>query len=123
MKIGEINMSLINEDIIEELSIWAKKNEDKNVFPQILEKEDSYYMNRESEETYIMEYSFNTLQELKNSLIKYSGLSEYADILKIMTVAICQEKFRGMNEIPYNIELEEKEDDKKSELPEFVYVF
>jgi hypothetical protein len=120
MKIGEISMNLIDESIIDELSKWATENEDKNVFPQISCKESSYYVDRESEETYMMEYSINTLQDLKTNLKHYSDLSDETEILKLITVGVCKECIKN-DEIIKNTEL--LDDEKQSDLPEFIYVF
>jgi hypothetical protein len=118
-------MNLIDESIVEKLSRWAELNEDKNVFPTINEDEDSYYINRNSNQTYIMEYSFKTLQEVKESLNKFSGLSDNdSEILKIITVEMCQERFKGKIE-ESGVDMGKVKDygNKKSVLPEFVYVF
>jgi hypothetical protein len=123
MRIGEKGMSLIDKDFIDELSTWAEKNEDKTVFPQIDDNVDSYYINRDSEQTYIMEYSFKTLQELKECLIEISGLPSDSEILKLMTVGVCQERFRGKSEILSNKSQTVKVDNSHQDLPEYVYVF
>lgn len=118
-------MSLIDESIIDKLSKWAELNEDTTVFPTINDDEDSYYANRVSDQTYIMEYAFKTLQELKEGLNKFSGLSDdNSEILKIMTVEVCQERFRGKIE-ESDVDTGEVKDseNKKSELPEFIYMF
>lgn len=117
-------MSLINEAVMEKFSVWAAENEDKDIFPSISHAEESYYIDRRSDETYMIEYSFQTLAELKKALEQYSGLSDNEQILKMMTIEICQNMFRSES---VNHEAEETEEPKRSKdnktLPEFIYVF
>lgn len=119
-------MSLINEADIEEFSIWAAENEDKNVFPSICKEEKSYYIDRHSEETYMMEYSFRTLAELKKALEQYGGLKEDEEMLKMMTIGICKNRFKC------NMEIHKFEDNRQKQrevgngektLPDYIYVF
>ncbi len=119
-------MSLINEKVMQEFAVWAETNEDKNIFPAIAGEEESYYIKRDSEETYMIEYSFRTLAELKKALEEHSGLSTDPEMLKMLTIEICQDRYKSELNI-------HKEDDKSKErkrvqdsektLPEFVYVF
>lgn len=110
-------MSLIKEEVMEEFSVWAGKNEDKHIFPVIDKEESSYYIDRESEDTYMMPYSFETVAELKKLMEEYSGLSEDLQMLNKLTVEIYKARFRGKKAV------EEESAGKKTELPEFVYVF
>lgn len=119
-------MSLINEKVIEEFSTWAEENENRHIFPEISNAEDSYYINRDTEETYMMEYSFKTLPELKSALEQYSGLSSDPQMLKKLTVEICQDRFRSKldtNGNKDNISPNTKVSEGKQTLPEYVYVF
>ena len=110
----------------------------RSIFPKISEGEVSYYIDRDSEETYIMEYSFKTIDELKGLLERYSGLSEESQMLKKMAVEVCQNRFRGnveTNSRSENIKVKtdagkemkklgiKKETDGDKILPEFIYVF
>ncbi len=131
-------MSLINGEAAGELWEWARENEDRSIFPQISKGEASYYMNRNSEETYIMEYSFKTIAELKALLERHSGLSEEPQMLKKMAVEVCQNRFRGSMDTGADSshagtkteahkemkkpEIKKEPDDEKV-LPEFIYVF
>lgn len=113
-------MSLISENIIEEFSAWAEKNEDKGIFP-VISKEDSYYIDRKSEETYMMEYSFETMAELKNLVEEYNGLTDDPQMLRKLVVEIMQNRFKSQ------LETHEFTDSKKTEnvnnaLPDFVYI-
>ncbi len=115
-------MNLISEKVIEELTIWAEKNEDKNIFSRISADEDSYYIKRELDDTYIMKYSMGTLSELKQMLEKYSGLSDNPEMLKMLTVEVCQDRYQS----PLRVNREDKrKKTHKNEktLPEYVYVF
>lgn len=117
-------MSLINEKVIEEFAEWAKENEDRKIFPEISENENSYYIDRKSEDTYMTEYSFKTVAELKKELEKYSGLPADSQILKKLTVEICQNRFRSKLEMNVDNKMQsEKVNDGKKTLPEFIYVF
>lgn len=118
-------MNLINKRLAGELFMWAEKNADRDVFAQINE-EVSYYINRESEDTYIMEYSLNTAAEVKKELETYSGISSDAELAAMLTVGICQSKLYSKE----NRKLEStdmvnavKEAENRSEIPEYIYVF
>lgn len=119
-------MSLINENVMKKFSEWAEENEDKSVFPVISEGEETYYIDRDSEETYMMEYSFRTLAELKKALEEYSGLSANPQMLKMMTIEVCRDRYRSELNI-YKEEDNSQErkaaQDSEKTLPEFVYVF
>lgn len=127
IKIGEVYMNLIDEKILEKLSLWAEKNADKNVFREVLNDDVSYFINRDSEETYMIEYSPETEIEVKEYLDKYTGQSLEQEILKDLTIAICQNKYRAtklddyVNSIKNNQST--KDSDDKKMLPEFIYVF
>lgn len=119
-------MSLINEAAMEKFSVWAAENEDKDIFPSISQSEESYYIDRSSDETYMMEYSFQTLAELKKGLEQYSGLSDDEQILKMMTIEICQNMFRresANNKAEATEDGESKRSKDNKTLPEFIYVF
>lgn len=111
-------MSLIDET-------WAKENEDKHIFPGISDEADSYYKKRNSETTYMMEYSFRTVAELEKALLDYSGVSSDARILKMLAIEICENRYMAGQEKcgqeDSNIVLEQ--DIQGTELPEFVYIF
>lgn len=118
-------MSLISEKIIEDISVWAKDNENKNIFPYISEDEKTYYVDKDSEETYMMEYSIRTLEELRKALATYGGLSEETWMLKKMTLEICRLRPRN-KEVSKDKESSLNEMRVKNEeetLPEFIYVF
>lgn len=121
-------MSLINEGAIEAFSKWAREHADSHIFPKISEEESSYYCNRTSEDTYLMEYNIETVQGLKEMLQKYSGLEQDLELLKMLTVEICQNRFRSRLELPpyewrKNKLPENGTQEKESVLPEFIYVF
>lgn len=119
-------MSLINEKIMKKFSEWAEENADENVFPVISKEGESYFIERNSEETYMMEYSFRTLAELKKVLEEYSGLSADPVMLKMMTIEICQDRYKSeLNTYTGedNDQEEKKAQDSEKTLPEFVYVF
>ena len=94
MKIGGISMSLIDEKVLEDFSIWAEEKENKHIFPATSQKETTYFIERESEETYMMEYSFKTLKELQSGLEKYGGLSSDLQTLRMLVVGICQDRYK-----------------------------
>ena len=117
-------MSLIDEETKKRFCQWAEQNEERHIFPEILQGE-SYYIPREDEKTYMMEYSFETVAELGTAMEEYSGLSSGSQILKMLVVEICQKQSKGKAE--KNKEKFTNENSKaeyqKTELPEFVYVF
>lgn len=90
MRIGEAGMSLIDERTIDDFRVWAKDNKDRSVFPEIYKAEKSYYMNRNLEETYLMEYSFHNMAELKEALAAYGGLLTDSWMLVKLVVEVCK---------------------------------
>lgn len=131
-------MNSINEKVKGEFLEWAKNNEDKEAFPRISKEKDSYYINRNSEETYMMEYSFKTIAELREALEKYSGLADEQQMLKRMAVEVCRNRFKSASEMDndkINLQIipkapnaidegkEKKEFDGEKVLPEFIYIF
>lgn len=115
-------MSLTSEKVKEAFLVWAQENEDKRIFPEICQKDQSYYINRNSEETYMIEYSFKTIAELKKLLECYSRLAEDSEMLKSLTIAICQERYRS--ELDKNIKSLGKNNELYNGdkvLPEYVY--
>lgn len=115
-------MSLINDDIVKSLSVWAEKNEDKKSFSQIEKNEKTYYKDRASEETYIMEYSIKTVEDMKQALEKYGGLSEDPHMLKKMVIGLCQNRYRQNPSVSESVETNENEDMNKT-LPDSIYSF
>lgn len=115
-------MSLISEDIMAELSAWAKKNEDKSIFPVISKAESSYYIDRKSDETYMMEYSFETMPELKTLIEAYSGLTDDPQMLRRLVVEIMQNRFEDKLEMPVLADSNRDKNVNKV-LPDFVYRF
>lgn len=118
IRIGEVNMSLIDET-------WAKENEDKHIFPEISDEADSYYKKRNSETTYMMEYFFKTVAELEKALVEYSGVSSDGQILKMLAIEICENRYVTGQEKCVKKEPGKvlEEDTQGTELPEFVYIF
>lgn len=121
-------MSLINEKVIEKFAEWAIENEDRDVFAQASEKEPSYYITRDSKETYMMEYSFNTAVELQKALEEYCGVQLDSAMLKMLVIEICQNRLENKLETYVeengNSTLKEiKVKDDEAKLPEFIYIF
>lgn len=128
IRIGEIYMNLISEEFTELISMWAQTNSDKNIFPDRSENQTTYYINREDEDSYIMEYSFKTLPELKEAICKYSGLQAEDELFKRIVIEICQLKCESeYEEHNHNmVGLMRERDAVLSEdkaLPEYIYVF
>lgn len=119
----------LDKKVIEKFGAWAKENKDNNIFLQVSKQEDSYYVNRISEETYLMEYSFYNMTCLKELLGKYGGLSTDSQMLKNITVEICRDRCGNElkaceNEINRKVRMESKTEQKDGkELPQYVYVF
>lgn len=119
-------MCLTNDNLAMELSNWATKHEDKHIFTGISNECNSYYVNRNSEETYLMEYSIKTAVDLKGLLERFSGLEFDAQMINQLVSGICQNKFNGKQEINrYPLDEFESKKSQNSEetLPEFIYVF
>lgn len=118
-------MNLISGQFVNDFSEWAAENEDKSAFPSISEGTDSYYISRNSEETYMMEYSFENVSAFKTALEKYSRSSMDPRLVNKMIVAMYQNRFTGDQNINTPNEQEAKRNpvDGKGELPEYIYVF
>lgn len=122
--IGEVVMSLIKKTDIEDFIKWAERNEDKDIYPHISKEEDSYYVNRKAEETYMMEYAIRTMEDLQNQLEKFCGISLDSYVLKKLIILMCQYKYRDelvVNRSENYAERVDNEDDTDRTLPEFVY--
>lgn len=116
----------LTRSAIEKILLWAAVNEEKDSFSTVFQEMDSYYIDRQSDETYIMEYSIKTIAELKNALIKYSGMSPNSEILKIITTQICQDRYRREWTLTTNDKtdrIEKEAIDGKQQLPDYIYVF
>lgn len=123
MKIGGGDMNLIREETIEDYAIWAESNEDKTIYPDISKDAESYYIDRASSETYMMEYSFKTVMELKRLLEIFSGLSD-PSIVRRLTIDICQNRYFDELKMYDNMFCRQKfckDDNVVALLPEYVY--
>lgn len=127
-------MSLISEKSIEEIAMWARANENTSIFPEIQKESDSYYTDRRQDETYLMEYSFQNMLQLKHSLESYSGLDADSQLLKRLIVEVSNNRSSGKKEKDTeegerqkNMDMvkkkAEKAHDSQKTLPEYVYVF
>lgn len=121
--------NLENEKVIEEIRAWAEENSDNAAFTEISKGEESYYSDRYSEETYLMEYSFQDMIWLKEALEKYSGVSGDLQILKGVIVEICRSRY--INELKTCASEDNRKDkveeknlqEDRMELPQYIYVF
>lgn len=119
-------MNLIKEEVFKRFSEWAAENENKSVYSEINSHKESYYIDRNSDETYMMEYSINTLHDLRDALYKYSGLSADYEMLKMVTTEMCRNRYKAVTGEAVN-----KEDNFRNQsfqnnqetLPEYIYVF
>ena len=118
-------MSSIDGKTKEELYKWALQHEDKRIFSVASVEEDSYYIARHSEDTYMMEYSFENIAELRRALEEYAGLSLDSEMMQMLLVRICQGRYKNRVEAytGSSEEIPREEKGGTAELPEFVYVF
>lgn len=111
---------------MDDIAVWAEAHENKNIFPEISDKEKSYYVDRDAEDTYIMEYSFSNLFNIKEALKAYSGLTSEPFLLKKMAVEIgkncCINREDADNEKNI-IRYMRNEQPAQGILPEFRYEF
>lgn len=115
-------MSLINDKNMNVLVKWASENGDKNIYPCMSKEKDSYYICRDSEENYIMEYAVESILELRKYMEKYSGIAEDSQILKFLIIKICQDRYRSKQSLFEETGVEKNRSGKeKSVLPEFRY--
>lgn len=123
MKIGESNMSWTNEEVIKELSIWAEANEDKHVFPDISESEVSYYIDRDEEDNYLMEFSYKNILELRELFYKFGGLSVDPQIIEKLLIGIFQNRCEEVKFNESDMPVKKLAKETGSLLPDFIYVF
>lgn len=127
-------MNSISEKTIEELAMWAKANENRSVFPEIQKESASYYMDRSQNETYLMEYSFRNMLQLKRELTLYNGLEADMRLLERLIIEVCKnrscerkEKDAEEGGRSENMDMAKRKDEKTHDsqktLPEYVYVF
>lgn len=116
-------MSLINDKIIDDIFAWAENSEDRHIYPAISDEKSSYYVNKISEETYMIEYSGKTLEQIKKALVKYSGLSEDDEILKKIIMIICQCRYMRKEKHSKNIDKQRLIEEEKEIIPNFIYNF
>lgn len=119
-------MSLISEKIIDDFALWAEEHENKEIFPAISQEESSYYIERNIERTYIMEYNFQDMSAIRKALEDYSGLASEAYILKKLTIELCQSRYVSRLSVKCSRDdscLIEENKKKQDMLPEFRYEF
>lgn len=119
-------MNLIKEEFLSRFSEWAAENENTSVYPKINPQKESYYIDRNSDETYMMEYSINTLHDLREALYKYSGLSEESEMLKMITTEMCRNRYGAITGEAVNSDDDfqnQSFQDNNETLPEYIYVF
>ncbi len=119
-------MSLIREKVIDDFWSWAGTHADKDIFPEISAEENSYYIDRNTDQTYIMEYSFQDMFALREALEEYSDLKSDPYMLKRMTIELFQNRYVSLDDMNRDVDSQvsigKKQADQKS-LPEFRYEF
>lgn len=109
-------MSLINEDEIKRLRTWACENKNEDVFAQEREQKESLWKTKKRQDTYIMEYDFQTISEFEK-ICGYVFEKEIdRNIQRTLSVAV----FKHSKD--HELSQEEKEK-LASKLPEHIYVF
>lgn len=99
---------------------WGKENEQKYSFQRADKKKDSYFIKRQ-DNSYIMEYAFETLPQFKeilNSLWYDDGTIESIK----MAVAVAAMKNKPINNL-VKTDNEEEKDKLDDELPAYIYNF
>ncbi len=103
------------------LQEWAAANRDEQVFEQRSSSSmDSYFLTRNSEETYIMPYKFKTIPEFQERIKEVCGAE--IDPQRQKLLAITAFKCRAVAEEKSHEE-QKKENTNKGKLPEFTYAF
>lgn len=119
-------MSLIREKVTDDFLAWAGTHADKDIFPAISAEENSYYMDRDTDQTYIMEYSFQDMFALREALEEYSDLKSDPCMLKRMTIELFQNRYVSPDDMNRDVGSQsstgKKQEEQKS-LPEFRYEF
>ena len=116
-------MSLISEEVIDDFLLWAEEHEDKGIFPTISGMETSYYIDRDTEKTYIMEYWFENMMSILRALEEYAGLKSESYILKRMTIELCQNRYVSKEYGGIDRQFIERGQEMQGMLPEFRYEF
>lgn len=104
---------------------FGEKSE-KYAFSECSEEISSYYVSRNLEETYMMEYSFENVETLKNALETYGGMQGEAHVSDELIVEVCQNKYKNQLRIDAKEDHYQQEKDMHDNeriLPEHIYVF
>lgn len=106
-------MSLTNISEKSRLKNWAMTEKDSRLFfNEESETAETFWAARKQEESYIMEYSFETLQEFENLCKKFLNERAGKNIQRVVSVAAFK-----------NTPQDEMEDTQQEALPEYRYTF
>lgn len=98
---------------------WGKENRQKYSFLQADKKKDSYFIKRQ-DNSYIKEYTFETLPQLKEMLNSLWYDDETMELIK-MAVVVAAMKNKPINNL---VKSDKEEKDKlDDELPAYIYNF
>ena len=93
---------------------WVQSHA-KNTFT-VDSNETSYFRERSTDDTYIMEYDFSSIADLKSLMGEVSGVSIPDDVTHMLAVAA----FRAKPELT---DLQQTISNEQKNIPEFIYVF
>lgn len=115
-------MSLISEREQTYLSNWAKTAESR-MAEEVVSGE-SYFEKRTNEETYLVEYVFDTAGNMDQMIQKVLGDSQDEKLRRVCEVAALKERSRRVDEKGKNQQtVTGKQDEEESQIPEFIYNF
>lgn len=115
-------MSLISEREQLYLSNWAKTTKSR-MAKRIISSE-SYFEKRTNEETYLIEYAFDTANEMDEIIQKVLGENLDEKLRKVCEVAALKERSRREDEkVDSKQDIVEGCGQEEGQIPEFIYNF
>lgn len=115
-------MSLISEREQIFLSNWAKNASSRMAEEAVCSE--SYFEERTNEETYLVEYVFDTVSNMDEMIQKVLGDGWDEKLRKVCEVAALKERSRVTSGNEKNKQIvAEKQDEKENQIPEFIYNF
>ncbi len=105
-------MPLIEVGEIRKIKDWAVTGSDNSLFHKNTETDTTFWVTREREDTYIMEYDFGTLPEFESLCKEVVRTSMDEHIQRIVSVAVFK-----------NVPQERAEYERQEGIPEYRYTF
>ncbi|MDE6626710.1 MAG: hypothetical protein K2K56_10150 [Lachnospiraceae bacterium] len=114
-------MNSINIKERQMLQEWASVHSDENIFDRRCKvDENSYFVSRNREDTYIMKYKFETIAQLQENIKRICGDEIDLQTQKLLAIAAFKCK---ASQVEDTHEANAKNNVDRGKLPEFTYAF